>query len=97
MLVKSDFTSKLAIIRLGSNSSISLANENEYFIAYSLVVIGFSNLSHNFANLKVGVPIADKIGRKVGIPSSKVSLVLNLMDIRYHNFSLKFNFDFLNF
>ena len=29
-MAKSDFTSKLAITRLGSNSSTSLANENEF-------------------------------------------------------------------
>ena len=28
-----------------------LANNNESFIVYSLVAIGFSNLSQNFANL----------------------------------------------
>ena len=34
MLVNSDFTLKLAITKLGSNSSTSLANENEYFYIY---------------------------------------------------------------
>ena len=34
MLVNSDFTLKLAIIKLGSNSSTSLANENECFYIY---------------------------------------------------------------
>ena len=63
MLLKSDFTSKLVlIIILGSNSSTSLANENEYFIVYSLAVIDFSNLSQNFANFYLGVSIANKIG-----------------------------------
>ena len=51
MLMKSDFTSKLAMTRLESNSPTSLANEIESFIVYSLVVIGFSNLSLKFANL----------------------------------------------
>ena len=41
MLVKSDFTSNLAIIKLGSNSSTSLAIKNESFIVYPLVVIGY--------------------------------------------------------
>ena len=49
--MKSDFTSELTIIRLIANSSNSLANENESFIVYSLVVIGFSSLSKNFASL----------------------------------------------
>ena len=48
--MKSDFTSELTI-RLIANSSNSLANENESFIVYSLVVIGFSSLSKNFASL----------------------------------------------
>ena len=52
MLVKSDFKSKLAKARLGSNSSTSLANENESFIVYSLTIICLSNLSQNFANLE---------------------------------------------
>ena len=51
MLVKSDFISKLAIVRQGSSSSTSITNENKCFIVYSLVVIGFSNLSRNFGNL----------------------------------------------
>ena len=68
-LVKSDFTSKLAMIRLGSNYSISLANENDSFIVYSLVVIAFSNVSQN-------MPIADKIARKVESPSSKDLCIL---------------------
>ena len=77
MLLKSDFTSKLVlIIILGSNSSTSLANENEYFIVYSLAVIDFSNLSQNFANFYLGVSIANKIGWKVGIPSSKALWIL---------------------
>ena len=33
MLVKGDFTSKLAITRLRSNSSNSLANKKQFFIA----------------------------------------------------------------
>ena len=65
MLVKSDFTLNLTIIRLQSNSSISMTNENKPFLVYSLVLIGFSNLWQNFA--KVAVPIADKTGPKVEI------------------------------
>ena len=47
MLVNSGLISKLGITRLGSNYSTSLVNENEYFIVYSLLVIGLSNLSQN--------------------------------------------------
>ena len=39
-MVKRDITSKLAITRLGSSSSTFLANENEPFKVYLLVVIG---------------------------------------------------------
>ena len=66
---ESDFTSKLVIARLRSNSS--LPHENEFFAVYLLVVIGFSNLSQKVTNMHVGLPNADEIGRKVGIPSSK--------------------------
>ena len=63
---ESDFTSKLVIARLRSNSS--LPHENEFF---AVVVIGLSNLSQKVTNMHVGLPNADEIGRKVGIPSSK--------------------------
>ena len=39
-MAKRDITSKLAITRLGSSSSTFLANENEPFKVYLLVVIG---------------------------------------------------------
>ena len=41
--MKSDFTSKLAITRLGLNFSTSLVNETKSFIVCSLMVIGLSN------------------------------------------------------
>ena len=62
MLVKSCFTSKLTITRLGSNSWISLAIENESFIIYSFRVIGLSNLSQNFDNLCL---LQTKLDRKL--------------------------------
>ena len=71
MLVKLDFISKLALTKLGSYSPTSLTKENKSFIVYSLVVISLSILSQKFANLQVGVPIGDKIGQKIKIPSSK--------------------------
>ena len=47
MLVISDSTSNVAIIRLGSNScsSTSLANENESFIVHSLVLATYHRLN----------------------------------------------------
>ena len=62
MLVKSCFASKLTITRLGSNSWISLAIENESFIIYSFRVIGLSNLSQNFDNLCL---LQTKLDRKL--------------------------------
>ena len=64
MLMKSDFTSKIALASLGENSPTSLANENESFVVYSLVVIGLFNLSKSFANFAnfanfASVPILD--------------------------------------
>ena len=67
MLVKNDFITKVVRTRLGSNSSTSLVNEIKSFVVYSLLIIDLKNLSQNFANLSVGVPITDKIGQNVGI------------------------------
>ena len=50
--MNSDFTLKLAIIRLGSNSSTSLANENECFIVYLLVVIGLAGYHRTLLTCK---------------------------------------------
>ena len=74
--MKSDFILKLTIKSEASNSKISLGNEKESFIVYSLFVNGFSNWSQNVASLWVGVPIADKIGRNDGIPSSSALWIL---------------------
>ena len=41
-----------------------------------MLVRGFSSWSQNLARLKVGVPIADRIGRKDGAPSSNASWIL---------------------
>ena len=51
MLMKSNFISKLAIKSETPNSEISLANEKESFIVYSLFVSGLSNWSQNLASL----------------------------------------------
>ena len=69
-MVKSDSTSKLAILRLESKLNNSSANENESLIVYSFEVKGANKGTKNFGNLYVGVPISDKIGRKGGTPSS---------------------------
>ena len=70
MLVKSGSTSKLAITRFESKVNNSSANENESLMMYSFEVKGANKGTKNFANLYVGVPISDKIGRKGGTPSS---------------------------
>ena len=65
-----------------------------------------SNLAQNFANLYVAYLLQKKLDEKLEFQPPKLrefyqvhkgSLVLNLMDISYHNFSLKFHFDVLNF
>ena len=43
ILVKSDSTSKLAIVKLKSYSKSSSANKNKSLIVYSLKVVGVSN------------------------------------------------------
>ena len=49
--MKSNFISKLAIKSETPNSEISLANEKESFIVYSLFLSGLSNWSQNLASL----------------------------------------------
>ena len=104
--MKSDFISKLAIIILGSNSSTSLANENESLIVYSLVVIGLATYHRTLLTCKWSCLLLTKLDGKLELhppkpcefyQAHKLSLVLNLMDISYHNFILKFHFDFLSF
>ena len=74
--MKSDFISKLAIKSEAVNSKISLANEKDSFIVYSLFVIGLSDWSQNLVSLLLGIPIADKIGRNDGISSSSALFIL---------------------
>ena len=68
------------------------------------MVIGFSNLSQNFANFAkwaclLQTKLEEKLEFRLPKPCEfyqvhKLSLVLNLMDISYYNFSLEFYFDF---
>ena len=66
MLVKRLSPSKLAIIQLVSKLTTSSANENESWTVNSLTVKGDKIGTKNFARLYVGVPIANKMGRKEG-------------------------------
>ena len=64
--MKSDVTSSDDMKRFESNSTTSLAKENESFTVYSLVVIGSMKGTRNFASLCVGVAIMEMIGRNFG-------------------------------
>ena len=66
MLVKRLSPSKLAIIQLVPKLTTSSANENESWTVNSLTVKGDKIGTKNFARLYVGVPIANKMGRKEG-------------------------------
>ena len=66
MLVKRLSTSKLGMTQLASKLTTSSANENESWTVNSLTVTGDKIGIKNFARLYVGVPIADKMGRKEG-------------------------------
>ena len=66
MLVNRLSTSKLAMIQLASKLATSSANENESWAVNSLTVKGNKIGTKNFTRLYVGVPIADKMGRKEG-------------------------------
>ena len=77
MIVTIDFTLNLAITRLGSNFSTSLTNENESFVIYSVVVIGLSTYHRTL--LLVDLPTADKIGLKVGSPSSRALQIWQIL------------------
>ena len=66
MLVKRLSTSKLAKIKLTSKLTTSSANGSESWTVNSLTVKGDKIGTKNFARLYVGVPIADKMGRKEG-------------------------------
>ena len=64
MLVKKESTSKLSIKNSESCSTISSAKANESFTLHSLLVKDFKVVTKYFADLYVGVLIADKICRK---------------------------------
>ena len=66
VLVKRESTSRLPIKNSKSCSTVSSAQANESFIVYSLLVKDFKVGTRNFANLWVGVLVADKIDRKGG-------------------------------
>ena len=68
IFVKSDSTSKLAIIKLEPQFKGSLANKNESLIVYSFKVKSVNNGTRNFYSLYVGVLIAYKIGRNGRTP-----------------------------
>ena len=68
IFVKSDSTSKLAIIKLEPQFKGSSANKDESLILYSFKVKAVNNGTRNFYSLYVGVLIADKIGRKWRTP-----------------------------
>ena len=64
MLLKRLSSSKLAMIQLTSKLATSSANNNESWIVNSLTVKGDKIGTKNFPRLYVGVPVADKMGRK---------------------------------
>ena len=68
--MKSDSTSKLAIIKFVLNCLSSSQNKNESLIMNWLYVSGSNNGTKKIASLQVGVLIVDNIGRKDGTPST---------------------------
>ena len=68
MLVKRESTSRLAIVRAGSCKRASVANENESFAVYLLLVYSFKMVFRCCESLYVGLLIADRIGRSFGMP-----------------------------
>ena len=79
------------ILELGSNSSTSLANDNESFIVYSLVVIVLSNLSQNFANFYLSVSSAAKIGKKSWNPILQSLMSFNTIEFFIPKLGLALN------
>ena len=71
MLVKGDSISKLAIANFESKLWSSSANVKDSLV-YSLVVRGSAIGTKKFVSLYVGVPMADKIGLKDGMPSMTI-------------------------
>lgn len=66
MLVNNASTSRLATYKLESCCKISSKNEKESLTVYSLPVTLAIKGTRNLA--KVGVPMAERIGRKGGTP-----------------------------
>ena len=64
ILVKSNSTLKIAIIKLEPYFKGSSVNKNESSIVYSFKIKCVNNGTRNFHNLYVRILIADKIGRK---------------------------------
>ena len=77
MLVKSKSISKQPIKLLESCSRISVARLNEFLTMNLLVVNGSKLGTKYFASLYVGACKADKIGLKVGQPSTHVLCTLH--------------------
>ena len=76
MLVKSNSTSKLAIIKFVLKCFKFFKNENKSLIVYWLYDRGSNNGTKFFGSLQVGVPIADNIGQKGATPSTKLLWIL---------------------
>ena len=66
MLIKRLSMSKLAMTQLVSKLTTSSANESQSWTVNSLTVKDDKIGTKSFAKLEVGVPIADKMGRKDG-------------------------------
>ena len=69
MLVNNEFMSRLTIKQSQFCCSISLAKSNESLTHYSLEVKSLSTGTRNLAILHVGVPMAERVGRKTEQPS----------------------------
>ena len=65
IFVNKKSTSRLAMCQSGLCWQIPSAKWNESIMVYSLAVEGVKKWSKNFANLWLGVPTAETIGRKV--------------------------------
>ena len=68
IFVSKELKSRPALGKLGSCWQISSAKWNESMTVYSSAVADVKNFSKNFANLYVGVPIAERKGQKGGSP-----------------------------
>ena len=72
MLVNNEVMSRLAIRQSEFCCSISLVKSNEFLTLYSLEVESLSTETRNLAIFYVGIPMAERIGRKEGQPSKTV-------------------------